>query len=165
MISLVSYLSIHRERRKSMVGLVNLFVFSWQKGWVNLWRIHIWLFEFGLLINPRNWNGLQVVFLKSLNDLWNAKPYRWHQSQFLYYSIISSDLIPSLNLWYFYPDGLLNLQSNSVLSTFLFSSNWLLYWSGSSLFTFMLLIALFLKYRSLFFWTSNSVILLYLTLS
>ena len=104
-------------------------------------------------------------FLKSLNDLWNAKPYRWHQSQFLYYSIISSDLIPSLNLWYFYPDGLLNLQSNSVLSTFLFSSNWLLYWSGSSLFTFMLLIALFLKYRSLFFWTSNSVILLYLTLS
>ena len=104
-------------------------------------------------------------FFKSLNDLWNAKPYRWHQSQFLYYSIISSDLIPSLNLWYFYPDGLLNLQSNSVLSTFLFSSNWLLYWSGSSLFTFMLLIALFLKYRSLFFWTSNSVILLYLSLS
>ena len=66
MISLVSYLSIHRERRKSMVGLVNFFVFSWQKGFVNLWRIHIWLFEFGLLIKPRNWNGLQGDFL----NLW-----------------------------------------------------------------------------------------------
>ena len=114
MISLVSYLSIHRERRKSMVDLLNLFVFSWQKGLVNLWRIHIWFWS---PYKPQKLKWSPGGFFKSLNDLWNAKPYRWHQSQFLYYSIISSDLIPSLNLWYFYPDGLLNLQSNSVLST------------------------------------------------